>query len=221
MSDNCAFCSEEITNGGILKNPNLRLNETSVKVINFVHGTEYTELCQKCGNALAVETGGALKAERADCAAYVKENIVDFPMMTISHIPANVKYRVKSMITANVTVGTGLFSEMSQSISDTFGQTSTTSGMALKVNSGEMTARTILVRKALEMKANCIVGVDIDYGTTNNNAATINMQGTAIVIENLDEILAGDSAKKAVDLEAKFRRMNEISRWLKADFQTD
>ncbi|MBW6525259.1 YbjQ family protein [Sphingomonas sp. RHCKR7] len=46
---------------------------------------------------------------------------------------------------------------------------------------------------ALASGANCILAVDIDYGTTGNNAATVNMQGTAVVIANLSAVLAEDT----------------------------
>jgi uncharacterized protein YbjQ (UPF0145 family) len=148
-------------------------------------------------------------------------NVVDFPMMTISQVLAGTDCRIKSMVTANVTVGTGLFSELSQGFSDMFGATNVASGMALKVNSGEATARSILVTKAVAMGANCIIGVDVDYGTTANNAATVNMQGTAVVIRNLDAILDTDVLERFGAFEAKLARAQEITRWLAGDFAAD
>ena len=100
-----------------------------------------------------------------------------------------------------------------------FGATSTNSGMAHKVNIGEATARAIIVTKALKAGANCILGVDIDYGTTANNAATVNMQGTAASIANLDEILADPEFAKAQEFETAYTRARELARWLRGEFE--
>jgi uncharacterized protein YbjQ (UPF0145 family) len=161
------------------------------------------------------------KAEQENCMGYIKANIVDFPMMTISQVPPGAQCRIKAMVTANATVGTGLFSELSQGFSDMFGMTNTTSGMALKVNSGEATVRAIIANKAVAMGANCVIGVDIDYGVTNNNAATVNMQGTAVLISNLNEILDDAEFAKAQKIEAAYARIKELDRWLRGEFSAD
>ncbi|MPS67238.1 MAG: heavy metal-binding domain-containing protein [Novosphingobium sp.] len=221
MSDRCGNCDAEITDGGIIKGPNRRYGPGQVAILNFVSGTQYTDICEKCGRNDYESAILGLKGERQQCQDYMTANVVDFPMMTISQVPPDADCRIKSMVTANVTVGTGLFSELSQGFSDMFGATNVASGMALKVNSGEATARSILVTKAVAMGANCIVGVDVDYGTTANNAATVNMQGTAVVIRNLDAILDTDVLERFGTFEAKLARAQEITRWLAGDFAAD
>ncbi|MBW6525260.1 hypothetical protein KZ813_00220 [Sphingomonas sp. RHCKR7] len=72
---------------------------------------------------------------------YVEANITDFPMLTVSWLPAHAEVRIKNMVTANVTVGTGFFSEFSQGFSDFAGAVNTNSGMSYKVNKGEAAAR--------------------------------------------------------------------------------
>lgn len=161
------------------------------------------------------------KAEQESWMGYIKANIVDFPMMTISQVPLGAKCRIKAMVTANATVGTGMFNELSQGFSDMFGMTNTTSGMALKVNSGEAAVRAIIANKAMAMGANCVIGVDIDYGVTNNNAATVNMQGTAVVISNLSEILDDAEFAKAEKIAMAYARIKELGRWLRGEFSAD
>lgn len=221
MSDTCGNCGAEITSGGIIKGPNRRYSDQQTQILNFVSGTNYAEICEKCGKGEYEAAIWKLKGERQECQDYMKANVVDFPMMTISQIPPGAECKIKSMVTANVTVGTGMFSELSQGFSDMFGATNVNSGMALKVNSGEATARSILVTKAMAMGANCIIGVDVDYGTTANNAATVNMQGTAVVIRNLDAILDEDVLEKFGQFEASLARAQEISRWLAGDLTPD
>lgn len=83
--------------------------------------------------------------------------------------------------------------------------------MALKVNSGEAAARSIVVNKAIALGANCIIGVDIDYGTTANNAATVTMQGTTVVIRTLVEVLSDDMFERVSVFETALAYANDIS----------
>lgn len=220
MADQCGNCGAEVTAGGVFKNPNLRLNTKQISIFNFVSNGKIEDMCQKCGEKDYIEAINSLKSEHEKCQHALQASIVDFPMMTISQVPHNADYRIMSMVTANVTVGTGLFSELSQGFSDMFGATNVSTGMALKVNSGEATARSILVNKAVAIGANCIIAVDIDYGITGNNAATVNMQGTAVEIRNLADILSEDAYNRFEQLNQSLGRVRELSRWMTGDFET-
>ena len=219
MPEYCANCDAEITFGGIIKAANWKYDLQKINLVNFVNKTEHVELCEKCGKedyeAIFIDLTNKIDEDNA----YIKNNISDFPMITISQFPAHILYKIKMMITANVTVGTGFFSEFSQGVSDIFGRINTDTGMAYKVNSGEGTARSILANKALSIGANCIIGVDIDYGTTANNAATINMQGTAVSVSNLAEILDAGEFAKAQKIDEAYRNIIIRSAWLKGNFQ--
>jgi uncharacterized protein YbjQ (UPF0145 family) len=215
MDDSCNNCYAEISDGGFIKSPNFRYKQADVELVNLKNDSNYTELCHKCGKELVRSAISTTDSEIAEKYNYIQSNIIDFPMITIGCLPTSAKYKIKSMITANVTVGTGLFSEFSQSISDVFGATNTNSGMAYKINSGEMTARSILAFKALEMGANCVIAVDVDYGTTANNAATINMQGTPIVISNLSEIFDEPEILKSSEIEKVFQEIISLQSLLK------
>ena len=221
MADECHYCGSEIRFGNLMKADNQRLSKLSVDIVNFINKTEYTELCEKCGSEIYNETIGPLQAELTAKKEYHAANIVDFPMMTVGHFPSKVEYRVKSLITANVAVGTGFFNEFSQGFSDLFGAINSTSGMAHKVNSGEAAARSILVDKALGLGANAVIGVDIDYGTTANNSATVNMQGTAVKIADLRQLLDDVQADRAGELQAAIARVRELRRWLKGNFSQE
>ena len=131
-------------------------------------------------------------------------------MFTAISIPNDAQVKIIGLITANVTVGTGLFNEWSQGFSDMFGVVNVDSGMAHKVNQGEGAARAILAKKARSMGGNCVLGIDIDYGQTTNNAATVNMQGTAAYISNLQDIMTAAAFAQAENLEASFARGQEL-----------
>lgn len=218
MTDTCGNCGAEITQGGIFKAANERYGSRQTAILNFVTGSEYTEICESCGKEASTAAVRSLRDGLEESQKYIKENIIDFPMMTITQLPPLAKCRIQSMVTANVTVGTGFFSELSQGFSDFFGVTNVASGMALKVNSGEAKAREIIVAKAIALGANCVVAVDVDYGTTANNAATVNMQGTAVAIENLDEILDASAFEKYAQIQANIDHMKEMARWLEGDY---
>jgi uncharacterized protein YbjQ (UPF0145 family) len=221
MAEECANCGEEITAGGIIKASNHRYPQRSVDFVNFVTGSTFEELCAKCGILPVSEANGKVHGEIQECRQYVEGHISDFPMLTVQYLPPAIGYRIKGMLTANVTVGTGFFSEFSQGTSDFFGAVTTQSGMAHKVNKGEGTARAILVNKAIAAGANCIIGVDIDYGVTANNAATVNMQGTAILVDDLKALLDRPEYEKAQEIMRKFDRVLRLNRWLAGKLESE
>lgn len=91
--------------------------------------------------------------------------------------------------------------------------------MAFKVSKGEALVKAILVRKALDLGAICIIGTDIDYGTTTNNAATVNMQGAAVLVPDLAAILGGRAHEMTVWILWAWSRVQSLSRWLRGDIQ--
>lgn len=213
MVDECANCGAAITQGSAFKSANERKSPGAVSFVNFISEMEYKDLCGKCGTVPLAEAFEKIDSEIADRTQFIQDRITDFPMFTVTWLPSTANVRLKNMITANVTVGTGFFSEFSQGFSDFTGAINVNSGMSYKVNKGEATARSILVTKAMSLNANSIIGVDIDYGTTGNNAATINMQGTAAVIENLEEVLHPDEFVKAQVLQENYDRIARLRQW--------
>ncbi len=217
MSDNCQNCGAQITSGSTFRAANERKSADTVAFVNFINHADYVELCDKCGTTPLAEATYDVEREIADQTRLAHERVIDFPMFTTSWLPATAEIRLKTMITANVTVGTGFFSEFSQGFSDFTGAVNVNTGMSYKVNKGEATARSILVTKAMSINANCVIGVDIDYGTTGNNAATINMQGTAAVISNLDAILHPEELAKMQALQNIHARIIQLRRWRDGD----
>lgn len=213
MSDECGNCGATISKGSTFKAENLRLQAGHVAKANFINQTTAPEMCQKCGHAALTQANETLEREIEERTAFVQQHITDFPMFTLSWLPATISVKLKNMITANITIGTGLFNEISQNWSDAFGAVSTTGGMTGKVNKGEAAARAILVDKAMRIGANCLLAVDVDYGTTANNAATINMQATAASIANLEALLEPAELERAETLQEAYRRIVQLRRW--------
>lgn len=214
----CGTCGAEIHNGRLLSDPNMRLNPAEVQLINFYSGEDYAELCQKCGNELHSKAVREIKHQRNITRERLETVLLDFPMMTIGALPTATRYHVVGLVTANISVGTGIFNEFSQGISDLFGAVNSETGMAFKVNRGEAAARMIISQKAIQMGANCIIGVDVDYGVTGNNAATVNMQGTAIKLDDLTSVLSPDLCSNAEQIARAVSRLADINRWLNLEF---
>lgn len=219
MADTCAGCGAKFTQQGIFSNANQRLSTEDLTIVNFVNGTDHLELCDACGGTLRDAARARLGDERDKLKADVNARLSYFPSLTVNVLPGSNTYQALGLVTANVTVGTGIFNEVSQSVSDLFGAVNENSGMAFKVNRGEGAAKAILVRKALEMGANCIIGTDIDYGVTTNNAATVNMQGTAILVPELGAILGGRALEMTTWILWAWARMQLLNRWLHGDVQ--
>jgi uncharacterized protein YbjQ (UPF0145 family) len=219
MSETCAHCGSKISQAGIFSNANLRVSDEDLRMVNFVNGSDHAELCDNCGGELREGARARLSGEREQLKTDIEARLSFFPTLTVGVLPQGNAYRAIGLVTANVTVGTGLFNEISQGVSDMFGAVNQSTGMAFKVNKGEAIAKAILVRKALELGANCIIGTDIDYGTTTNNAATVNMQGTAVLVPDLAAILGGRAHEMTVWILWAWSRVQSLSRWLRGDIQ--
>lgn len=219
MAEVCAKCSSKLSQAGIFSNQNLRLSAEEIRLVNFVNGSDYSELCDKCGGGLRKEAQAKLADEREQLKADIEARLPFFPTLTVGVLPHGNVYQALGLVTANVTVGTGLFNEFSQGVSDMFGAVNQNSGMAFKANKGEAAAKAILVRKALDLGANCIIGTDIDYGVTTNNAATVNMQGTAVLVPDLSQILGGRAHEMTTWIIWAWSRVQMLNRWLRGDIQ--
>lgn len=213
MAEHCVTCDAKIASMGIISRPNFYIDDDSLRIINFVHGTDYEAMCRKCGGPMLSAAYEAIRDQTDELTKFLEDSAALFPMMTLQVLPADVAFTVEGMVTSNVAVGTGLINEFSQGLSDFFGSVNLQSGMAHKVNKGEAAARAILARKALQMGANCIIGVDIDYGTTTNNAATVNMQGTAVRVADVRKILSAERCSAFDRIMAAWNRLEVLRRW--------
>lgn len=86
-----------------------------------------------------------------------------------------------AVISGNVVLGTGLFSEFVGSISDVLGTTSTP--FENKMEKAKEIAIQKLIIKSATIGGNAIIGVDFDFFTLNNNMIAVSANGTSVVIE--------------------------------------
>lgn len=88
------------------------------------------------------------------------------------------------IVSGEVVLGTGFFSELGAQISDTFG---TSSGMFEgKLSVAKKAALENIKAKALVKGANAIIGIDFDIMTFSNNMIAVSANGTAVVIEKIE-----------------------------------
>ena len=91
----------------------------------------------------------------------------------------------RKVVSGSVVLGTGFLSEFNASISDLFGAKSDT--FADKLETAKDAAYDKMVIKAMSTGANAIIGVDFDYITFENNMIGVVANGTAVVIEKVEE----------------------------------
>lgn len=95
-------------------------------------------------------------------------------------------YKIKtylSIISGNVVLGTGLFTEFVASIDDVFGTTS--SPFENKMEKAKSLAIEKLIKQSATIGGNAIIGVDFDFFTLGNNMIAVSANGTSVVIEEI------------------------------------
>lgn len=88
-----------------------------------------------------------------------------------------------SIISGNVVIGTGIFSEIVASFDDIFGTTSTP--FENKMEKAKEIALKKLINKSSTIGGNAIIGVDFDFFTLSNNMMAVSANGTSVVIEEV------------------------------------
>lgn len=91
-----------------------------------------------------------------------------------------------SVISGNVVIGTGVFSEVAASISDFFGTTSTL--FENKMEKSKEIAVKKLIAKSAELGGNAIIGIDFDFFTLGNNMLAVSANGTSVTIQSVKNV---------------------------------
>ena len=83
------------------------------------------------------------------------------------------------IVSGEIVLGTGFLSELSASINDFFGTSST--ALEGKLSKAKNAAQENLKQKALAKGANAVIGVDFDITTFSNNIIVVSANGTAVL----------------------------------------
>jgi uncharacterized protein YbjQ (UPF0145 family) len=108
------------------------------------------------------------------------------PIVSVAILPPAAKYKLIDMISFQSTLGTGFFSEFGSDISNIFGTESNM--MNKKVETSIDKCKQAMRTMAFQIGANAVIGTDFDFSTNSRDATMVAAQGTAVFIENIDEI---------------------------------
>lgn len=89
----------------------------------------------------------------------------------------------KGLVSGEVVMGTGMFSEMFAGIADVFGTES--DAFAEKIINAKRAAQDRLLKQVINVGGNAVIGVDYDYITFANNMIGISANGTAVIVEQI------------------------------------
>ncbi len=207
---NCPNCKAKIVDS--VFNYNAMLSKQKVQLINYFKEIKVQDFCNKCGDELYRKAGLKMIDKRTDVITNLGKIISKIPIVTLQS-PLYWDYLVCGIVTAQSTTGTGVFSEITSSFTDFFGQQSGTYNKKLK--DGEDLCQNILRKKAIEIGANAIVAVDIDYAEVGGGKGMLMvcMAGTAIHVKNV-EILGENSANALMEFNEQKAQLEIINKYI-------
>lgn len=109
----------------------------------------------------------------------------DFKMTTGYNFEGYKITKYKGLVSGEVVIGTGIFSELASTFTDEFGLESGV--FADKMKSAKQKALTNLMKHALYQEANALIGIDFDYLTFSSNMIGVSANGTAVLIEKVED----------------------------------
>jgi uncharacterized protein YbjQ (UPF0145 family) len=180
MNDVCGNCGAKIKEGGF--GMNQRIGPAFLPIINLAADTPRSDACEKC--SVHTLSSGKARLDKGITAAQsaLRKAVDAIPILTI-HSPAGWSYTPIGIVTAQSTLGTGLFSDVASTFSDMFGRQSNAYNQ--KVQQGEELCASVLRLKAARSGGNAILAVDIDYSEMGGQKSLVMvcMTGTAVRVD--------------------------------------
>lgn len=122
-----------------------------------------------------------MEREANKAASEYREKMESFLITTTNNFEG---YRIKKYIgvlSGEVVLGTGLFSDFDAALSDFFGANA--SAYTSKLMKAREEAISRLKLECINRNANAVIGVDIDIMTLGSNMIVVSANGTAVIIE--------------------------------------
>jgi uncharacterized protein YbjQ (UPF0145 family) len=113
-------------------------------------------------------------------------DINDMPIVTVSVLPINARYFLIGAVNFQSTLGTGLFNEVGSIVSNVLGTEA--AGLNSKVVESLGKCMHALKQQSYAIGGNAVIGLTFDISVNSRDAATVTTQGTAIFVENIDEV---------------------------------
>jgi uncharacterized protein YbjQ (UPF0145 family) len=105
---------------------------------------------------------------------------------TVPFLPPDARYKLIDVVSFQSTLGTGFFNEFGSDWSNIFGTEA--KSMNAKMTKSQEKVKDVLKTLAYRLGANAVIGVDFDFSTNTRDATTVAATGTAVFIENIDEV---------------------------------
>lgn len=205
--DHCPHCNTKIKSS-VFGTPVILFSERGTRLVN-----EYVEIkqlgyCSKCGDGLYKQALSLAKEEYKQLKNKTTTVLKLMPVVTLQQ-PYNWQYTVVRMLTAQSTLGTGVFTDVVTSFTDMVGGESSRYNEKLK--SAENNCFTQLRLQALDAGATAVIGADIDYSEMGGakSMVVVCMSGTAIKLIN-PEVVSKEYADNIENLPEDIKRMNEL-----------
>jgi uncharacterized protein YbjQ (UPF0145 family) len=158
-------------------------------------GKELTEdmieqdLCYFCGTKnlltnIRLQNENILEKSSNEWDAKREEILNNILITTTQFLPGYSIQTYKDIVTSEVFIGTGPFSELSASVSDLFGTSNSSFEEKLKKAKGIGIQK--LKLEAHELNCNAIIGLLINSMMLINNMIALSFTGTAVVVEKRD-----------------------------------
>jgi uncharacterized protein YbjQ (UPF0145 family) len=167
--------------------------DTTLQMLKSINATMRLEACEQLclasqsSPAIIAALENATRDRNAEVAKAARKALDKLQGVTteedkvlLTTTPTIEGYRVESylgVISAEVVLGTGFLSELGASLADLLGSRASKFQDKLK-EAREVTLRELRT-KALELQANAVVGVDLDYSVLSNNMLMVVANGTA------------------------------------------
>lgn len=166
------------------------LSKNQVDLINHYEKTDKTAFCSKCGKDKAIEYAKKCIQEKRAIREQMAPLFDSIPLVNLQN-PKGWDYEPIEIVTGQATIGTGIITEFTSSITDTFGLQSGRHNKKLK--KGEDLCFTQLKKQTLDLGGNAVIGIDVDYSELGSLKGIIMvcMTGTAVRLKNTN-ILSHD-----------------------------
>lgn len=212
----CANCGQKFKDGHFRSNQPLKAGRLAV--LNEFSSGKLDGACDMCGAPAYDKALKTLNSEVLDLDSAVARDCALIPIVSINS-PSCWNYQSIGIVTAQSVTGTGIFSDVTSTVTDLVGSQSNT--YIDKIARGEMMCCSILRMKALALECNAILAADVDYAEVGGARAMLMvcMTGTAVRLQNID-ILGQDMERALNRLRASYERSQKL-KTLRATAETE
>lgn len=201
--DNCPTCGTSFK-VSLLKTVVNRLSDNDQDLISDYFGIQ-PQLCTKCGATKLKDATQQMNSEIAKLNKELPKLMDEIPILT-TEAPSEWLCEHLNMVGGTIAMGTGLLSEISSGLNDTFGTSSNT--LRKKLLGGEKQCRQQMLLEAVELGGNAVVGARVDYDEIGSvkSMLLVKMFGTAVRIQDLSRF--SDAKREALlSLDKKSKRL--------------